>query len=451
MPASGDQVRWEIVGSRRFIIALALAATLLLLGGWKWWQTRTYRRSMARIEEEIEQGLPAHAARELAALLAGNPDSDEANYWLGACEKMQGRPKAAAAAWGKVSQGSPFWPRAVEGRMEIEIASGRLAGAEQLINDINEGPRADESDASILLGPIYCHEGRLEEARRLIEARWDNLNVAGKGASEKAINLVRLYTEIESKEPPDDVARAVLDQAAASMPDDDRIWLGKAKLAIRTGSFDEATRLLKACLRRRPDDAAVWRAWLDKGLAANDVDAVRQALSHLPASESPPAGPDRLAAWLASRRGDSEREQRALERVVETDPCDFTALDRLTKLLTAKNQPERAQAMRDRRSEIERLKARYQELHDRHQPKRDASEMARLAGLLGRRFEARAYLTVAVAVDPSRADRRLELARLEERGQIKKHTGATLADILAPELGEYQPPRTRLTPTPADP
>jgi enediyne biosynthesis protein E4 len=435
----------------RLIITLAVAVSLLLLGGWKWWQTRTYRRSMARIEDDIDQGLPAHAARELVALLARNPNSDEAHYWLGACEQMQGRPKAAAAAWGKVSQGSPFWPRAIEGRIEFEIVSGRLADAEQLIKQIAEGPRADESDASILLGPIYCHQGRVDEAKRLIEARWDNLNGAGKGASEKAINLVRLYTEIESKAIPADATHAFLDQAAASMPDDDRIWLGKANLAIRAGSYDEAARWLKDCLRRRPDDTAVWRAWLNRGLAANDVGAVRQALSHLPASESPPAGPDRLAAWLAARRGDTEREKQALERLVETDPGDFTAQDRLAELLIAKNQPDRAQARRARKSEIERLRARYQKLHERHQPKRDAAEMARLAGFLGRQFEARAYLTVAVAVDPNREDRRRELARLEERGQLRKRTGNTLADLLVSELGDNQPPRTRSTPVPADP
>ena len=36
-----------------------------LWGGWKWWEFRRYRRTMAEIEEEIENGLHGTAARKL--------------------------------------------------------------------------------------------------------------------------------------------------------------------------------------------------------------------------------------------------------------------------------------------------------------------------------------------------------------------------------------------------
>jgi tetratricopeptide (TPR) repeat protein len=308
MRAIVDETRAEIgSGNRRggLVLGAAIATALLLWGGWTWWEARYYRRAMLRIEEEIELGHPALAARELIELLARNPGSDEAAYWLGACEKMRGRPEAAAEAWARVPLSSTFWPRSAEGRMSVEIDRGRLADAEQLIKTLNVDSRSDESDASILLGPIYCNQGRVDEAKRLIETRWNYLNNAGQGASEKAVNLLRLYAVLQSTAIPVEAARAILDQAALSSPDDDRIWLGKANLAIRTGS---------------------------------------------------------------------------------------------------------------------------------------AAEMGRLAELLGRRFEARAFLTVAADVEPNRADLRLELARLEKRGQPISREGKTLSDLLAPELGDHRPP-----------
>ncbi len=86
------------------------------------------------------------------------------------------------------------------------------------------------------------------------------------------------------------------------------------------------------------------------------------------------------------------------------------------------------------KTEIDRLMARYQQLHARHQPSRDAAEMARLAEQLGQRFEAKAFLTLAVDSDPDRDDLRRDLARLNQRTDTIEGSGRTLADLLAPEL-----------------
>ena len=74
------------------MLGLAVVTALLCWGGWKCWELRHYRRAMARIEAEMDQGLNTLAARDLAALLARNPESGEAAYWLGACEKMRPAP-----------------------------------------------------------------------------------------------------------------------------------------------------------------------------------------------------------------------------------------------------------------------------------------------------------------------------------------------------------------------
>jgi hypothetical protein len=79
------------------------------------------------------------------------------------------------------------------------------------------------------------------------------------------------------------------------------------------------------------------------------------------------------------------------------------------------------------KAEVIRLEARYVKLHDRKQPVRHAVEMARLAEKLGRTFEARALLALAVAENPDQAD----LQQAPERLIRSRSPGAPPADTLA--------------------
>jgi hypothetical protein len=97
-------------------------------------------------------------------------------------------------------------------------------------------------------------------------------------------------------------------------------------------------------------------------------------------------------------------------------------------------QPAQAALLRDQKAEIDGLTARYHRLYQRNQPIRDAMEMARLAEQLGRWFEARAFLTVATAVDPGRDALRREVARRGQRARTIPGTGRTLAEVLAADL-----------------
>jgi predicted Zn-dependent protease len=429
---SGGARRWKAV------LWLALVAGGVVWVGWKWWDVHRYRRTMAEVEEEMENGLHGTAARKLISLLARQPDSDEALYLLGTCEMARGRTQSASEAWGRVTPGSSFAARAILGNVQIQMEQGRYADAEQIIKDALDDPRIDRSSLPILLGPIYCQQGRLEETLRLIESRWEALSLAGEGTSEPAINLVRAHIDLQRSAVPIEVVGSALDQAGRLAPEDDRIWLGKANLAIRAGSHDEAARWIDSCLRRHPEDGPVWRARLDWAVATNRVTEAREALKHLPAEVSTPAQLHKLAAWFAARRGDVDSERRALERLIAADPSDFVALDRLAEHAVKNGQPNRAVGLGRERTEIERLMARYQQLHLRHQPSRDAAEMARLAEHLGQQFEARAFLTLAVASDPDRDDIRRDLDRLNQRAHTVEGLGRTLADLLAPELRDHQ-------------
>jgi thioredoxin-like negative regulator of GroEL len=416
----------------RLVLLLAVVAGGLLWGLWRRWEVRRYRRAMSEIAADLEAGRHGLAARKLVALLASRRDSDEAAYLLGKCERARGRIEAASEAWARIPPDSPFAPRVSEGHVELEIERGRLADAEEVIKHAVMNPRCDAPALSLLLGTVYSLQGRVEEAERFIEAAWDNLERAGQGAAEPAITLLRLHIELQRTSTPVEAIRAFLDKAAASAPDDDRVWLGKANLALRAGSYDEAARWLDACLRRRPDDVPVWRARLNLAMATGRAAEAHQAMAHLPAAESTPAEIQALGAWFSRKRGDSPSQRRALERLITADPTDVAALDRLAELAVKDGQPDGAAELLRKKLEIDRLQTRYRKLYDRYQPKRDAAEMASLAEQLGHRFEAKAFLTVAVAVYPDRHNLRVDLTRLKQQSEAINEPGRTLAELLAP-------------------
>ncbi len=429
-----------IKGRRRWrrLLLLFLAAGLIWCGGRAWWTGRRYRTAMAEIEEDIVAARFGTASRKLVKLLSWMPDADgKLAYLLGSCELGRGRSQAADEAWTRVAPGSAYSERAILARMGLCQDSGRLADAEQLIRDAAEDPRNERTALLISLVPLYIQEGRIDEAQRLIETRWEHENETGHGASDAAIKLVRLHIELTLKPTPVETVRAFLDQAAGLVPDDDRVWLGRANLAIRTGSYDEAKRWLDACQQRRPDDVPIWRARLSWGVATNRLDVVEQALTHLPTAESIPSQIHRLKAWLAVNRGDLATERRELERLSTIDPADTTTLDRLAQLAEKDGQAARAAALLLKKAEIDRLRARYGQLHERKQPLRDAVELAHLAEQLGRVFEARVFLTLEISEDPNREDLRHDLRRLSPAPVVVAAHGQTVAELpgARPDLG----------------
>jgi enediyne biosynthesis protein E4 len=420
----------------RLVLAILFAGGVIW-GGWLWWSDRSYRNAIMQIELEMANGRFGTAARSLTKLLEQEPDSGEAAVLLARCEQERGRPEAAARALARVAPGTVYSHRAILARMRLAHDKGQFAAAEQIVNAAAEDPRNDRSHTRFLLVPIYSQLGRLDEAERLIEERWEHLNETGEGASEPAIDLVRMHIELTFKPNPVENVRAYLDQAANLAADDDRIWLGRANLAIRTGAYGEAERWLDACLKSRPEDVPVWRARLNWGIATNRVDVVRQALKHLPADGSTLALVHRLKAWLAAKRGDVATERRELERLLTEDPADLTALDRLAQLAEKEGQPAQAAELVRKKAEINRLLARYEKLYDRNQPIRDAEEMASLAEQLGREFEARVFLTVAISEEPERDDLRQSLRRLmSQSSKTVALRGQTLAEVIANEHGD---------------
>jgi thioredoxin-like negative regulator of GroEL len=419
----------------RWTIVVCCAAALVCTG-WTWWSVRSYKSAMAAVDFEMAAGKFGMAARTLEQVLAGRPQADEAAYVLGLCEQARGKPQAAQQAWARVAPGSAFFHRAILAGLRLFHDTGQLAASERLVTTAAQDPRADRTDLRVLLVPIFSQIGRSDEAERLIEDRWEHLLEIGEATPEQSIKLVRLHIELTGKAPSPDALRIYLDQVGRLSPDDDRCWLGRAHLAIQTGALDEAKGWLDACLWRRPEDAPVWRASLKWGLASQRVDVVRQAMKHLPAAEATHAAVDRLNAWLCARRTDVECERQALERLNADDPGDATAALRLVQLAEKGGQPEVAARSRQHSEQTDRLRIRYQELYDRTQHMRDAEEMARIADQLGRWFEARVFLTLALVSQPERTDLKSDLKRVSSKLIAPGVPGQTLAQVVAHELGE---------------
>jgi tetratricopeptide (TPR) repeat protein len=382
-------VRWTLV-------LAALVAMALVTGGRAWWTDRRYKSAMEEIEADIVTGRYAIACRNLDTLLSWRTDwNGGITYLLGSCELARGRSKAAADAWARVAPGVAFSERAIRGRMRLFHDSGQFRAAEQLITDAAAEPRYDRTALRVLLVPIFREQRRIEDAEPLIEDRWQHLNASGEGALEPAIKLLLEHIDLTLNPTPVDEVRAFLERVSKIAPDDDRIWLGRANLAIQNGAYEEAKGWLDACQRRRPDDIPIWHARLKWAMATSRIDVVNEAVAHLPDLASNSTRSYQVQAWLAFHRGDTTRERQQLELLIAADPANTTALSRLAELAEDAGQPAKAAEYQRERAEIERSLARYRQLHTRKQPIRHAAELGRLARRFGRRFEAQAFLTIA--------------------------------------------------------
>ena len=257
-----------------------------------------------------------------------------------------------------------------------------------------------------MLGPIYCQEGRQSEALQLIEELWGLHKKLGTAASETAINQLRLYIQLQQR-----LSRKKQFEPLSSepeiAPDDDRIWLWKARQAIRTRSFDEAEVGIDQCLKRRPEDPPVWHARLDWAVATRRVALVVEAIKHLPSAELDARRLEKLRAWLAAQDGDAKGEQTSLERLIAIDPTDGAAWDRLIELYVKTGRADSAAEQRRRKDEVApnfRLAtARCSRGTSRvATPRRWAGWPSDSAC----HFEARAYLTIALASARECADLR---------------------------------------------
>ena len=259
---------------RRWLIALGLTAlTAVLMGifGYRW-----FTAQFKHVEVEVKTGQAKAARARLSWLTTLGLGGVEGKYWLGACEEAEGHVDQALAIWARIPRGSSRFANATVRRARLAIDQGRLAVAEEALESTSfpRGSVANEL-CEIMLQQVYLFTGRSDDLRRRKQQEWAVAN-------NKADVLRRHWLIDEARAYAAGALRSRLDSDGRAAPDDDRVWLGRADLAIHTAQFAEADDWLKKCLAHRPDDPVVWRARLDWAMATDHLVGAVEAMSHLP-------------------------------------------------------------------------------------------------------------------------------------------------------------------------
>ena len=426
------RARGDHVMDRRWpgLLCVALLAGGLSWGGWLIVAARRFETGLAEVRRLMDADRFGEARQRLIHLPSAWSNDPEVAYRLGVCAHAGGDIPAALAAWSRVDLRSDWGVRAGLARAQTLVGDlGRFRDAEAILEGLlrHGGPARDEVRHT--LSELYFWEGRRDAVRRLIEQ-------AGRSATDPVIDL-RDHWRVDSSVTLIEHVRWEVERAAKLAPEDDRVWLAMASLALQTGRCDEAASWLDRCAARRPEDPAVWRAQLERAHAVGDLAGVRRALTHLPADLFTAAERLGLRAWLAAHR-DPESERRALEQLIAIAPGDIEALDRLASLEWDAGRTEAARVYRLRKAKLDAAKDRYRLLmDDRLTPDRFV-ELAGLAETLGRDFEAQGWWMLRARFAPGDRSASEALSRLQQRPSPPRPArGVTLAELFAdidPEL-----------------
>ena len=411
-----------------WVLAVALSVAGCLAGwhlGWAWWLDT----QLSPVRRLMDEDRFSEARIKLVGIARWWPRHPEVAYRLGVCEHAAGNVPGALALWSRVGRNAPPWT------VQAGLARARtLAGdygrftdveatLEALLDDQKNAEPKVRDEIRHTLSELLFWEGRRAPMKRLIEAGW-------RWASDP-IEELRDHWRVDNAVLLIDVIRPEIERAARLAPDDDRVWLAQVNLAIKSGQFAEAARLLDRCTERRPDDQSVWLARLDLARARDDIEGARQAFARLPADLFAPAERLSMQAWIASHRGDHDTERKALEEVVRLAPGDSRLLDRLASMAWDSGAHDQATQYRRRKAEIDTAKDRYRDLIAGKVAQAQFAEMGRLADTLGRRFEALGWCTLRNFFAPEDRAARTALNRLKKQPEPEPlGPGVMLASVL---------------------
>src|SRR5262249_31403854 len=158
----------------------------------------------------------------------------------GQCEQAVGHAEAAMAAWARVPSRSAFAVPAALRRAELAMRRGRWLDAEALLRRTLDDPRGQAVAIRRPLFALLWMQGRGVEAAALIQDNWRQMSRPDWPRPDEATEAMEDLLAMRVDAPTVEGIRAVLAMSARQAPDDDRVRLGRANLATRTGQFDEA-------------------------------------------------------------------------------------------------------------------------------------------------------------------------------------------------------------------
>jgi tetratricopeptide (TPR) repeat protein len=402
------------------LLAGLIGACLLAWGGWYALGAWSFRSELSAAREEVARGHFARAKQRLADLARRWPHDSAVAYGLGVCERAEGRLEAAMDAWGRVPPGTPEAPQAALERGRIATKLGRYRPAEEsLVQAWTASDSQIRAQAYEQLGWLLQIEGRHRDVRRLIER-----------AGDLSAWALRTFWLLDVEPVTVESVRDVLATAAQAAPDDDRVWLAQANLALRLGQIELAGKYLDRCEQAAPADTAVAHARLDWALAAGRDGTARGAIARLLNEDVTPAEVAALRAWFARRAHDRETERRALEALLQADPASGEALERLSELAFQSGHPQEMELHRRRKAELDRIRDHYHRFVKNGDPATQCGDAARWAEQLGRRYEAQGWARWRMRNVPSDADAQAILDRLARQPPVALPPGRSVVELL---------------------
>jgi enediyne biosynthesis protein E4 len=407
--------RWRRIG---------IAAVLLALGWFLFKRLDAWNQlgQLRLAQQEIARGQLAAAHRRLASLAArpGAPGG-AADYWLGVCEALGGHPDAALRAFARLPEGYVFDPDGAYLEAKANLAQGKLHAAERRLDQALTRGGPDLDRIRDLLSHIYQIEVRFDDVKVLLRRSL--------GDAKDLIGVLKELNNFELERLPYDGLQRTLEKAGRLAPEDDRVWLGKGRLAMEAGHWEEAREWLRRCRNGRPD-APVWKAWIELARGSGRPDEAIDAARELEPGKLDFGERLALRAWLHEQRGDTRGESSTLEQWLRHEPAATRAMERLAELAQRAGQSDRVADLRRRKADAERALVAYRGLLRREQPLRGAAdryELARRAEAAGRELEARALYTWALAAKTDHLPARESLARLD-RVDAERQLGFTSRD-----------------------
>jgi predicted Zn-dependent protease len=422
---------------RRSSLTIGLLALAIVLAGLGAWAARRasahrFQAELAAARQEMESGLFGTAQKRLIRLAGERPDDPEVAHELGRCEAARGRLEAALDAWRRIPADAPqAGPAALE-FAQVAVRLGRLAEAERALRSALHRPGPESAAVRHLLVIVLGQQGRIVEVRRLLASLWGDATLLPPGDVPGRLALLREHVGLDFEPFPLEFNLSQLGERTEPPGDDDRLALALARayLATRSGDFDRAEAGLRTWLKRRPDDPLVWKAWLDRAVAAGRPESASDALPHVPASLMDPGRILELRAWFARNRRDDTAERLALEALIRQDPGRTEALDRLAELRQQAGEAKAAAELRRRKAEVDAALDRYNRLYREDRFEDHLPELADLAERQGHRFEARGFWELVRLREPTNPAASAALTRLGDPRRPEPAVSGSLADAL---------------------
>ena len=379
------------------LLTAAIAIAVVAWGGWFLWQKP--RSSFDDVKRALKERRLSEAEMLARSWLRSHPRDIDAMIVLGESLQRQGNISEAIEVYQRVpSDSGEKGATAFLAMASILLHQGRLEEAETKLLQIKATP-AQAPIADGLWVTLLSLSGRRWESMPYLHRTLDV-------ASDPLMKLIYLANLDEMPAPPDDVLARMLkirDPLGA---------LGCGRVAAALGRTEQATKLVRECLAKRPEliEAHVLQGllYLDAGELTNFDQWVR---------ELPKAADAHPSIWFLQGRRAQDAEQRSVAircywEVLRRQPNHDRSTYQLGQLLAAEGRGDDARLFLSRAKKLTRLIELAVRMFKDRGTESENEECARLAYDLGRLHECKGWCDLTLSMSPENTTARELVGKL---------------------------------------